>query len=178
VRGRGRPGPAYWQNRASYRCARRCTRTRTALDGAATIVYRNNSPDTLHNLHLDLTQNFHAPGSVRFEEAEVTGGMELRRVAVDQQAMARRAGAALRRLRHALVILPPQPVPPGEREHRHRLVLPIPQAGAGERMGYGEDLFFLAYWYPHMAVYDDVVGWHPDPFVGTTEFYHGFAATT
>jgi hypothetical protein len=43
-------------------------------------------------------------------------------------------------------------------------------------MGHGEDLFFLAYWYPHMAVYDDVIGWHPDPFVGTTEFYHDFAA--
>jgi hypothetical protein len=27
-----------------------------------------------------------------------------------------------------------------------------------------------------MAVYDDIVGWHPDPFVGTTEFYHGFAS--
>ena len=26
-----------------------------------------------------------------------------------------------------------------------------------------------------MTVYDDVVGWHPDHFVGTTEFYAGFA---
>jgi aminopeptidase N len=37
------------------------------------------------------------------------------------------------------------------------------------------NLFFLAYWYPQMAVYDDVIGWHPDMFTGTTEFYADFA---
>jgi hypothetical protein len=43
-------------------------------------------------------------------------------------------------------------------------------------MGWSKDnLFFIAYWYPQMAVYDDVVGWHPDQFVGTTEFYADFA---
>ncbi len=43
-------------------------------------------------------------------------------------------------------------------------------------MGWDSDnLFFLAYWYPQMAVYDDVVGWHLDAFVGTTEFYADFS---
>lgn len=43
-------------------------------------------------------------------------------------------------------------------------------------MGWSEDnLFYLAYWYPQMAVYDDVVGWHADAFLGLAEFYQGFA---
>jgi hypothetical protein len=55
----------------------------------------------------------------------------------------------------------------------------VPRAGAGARMGWdGDDLFYLAYWYPQMTVYDDVVGWHPDPFVAVTEFHSHFATTT
>mgnify|MGYP006180679765 CR=1 FL=1 len=39
-----------------------------------------------------------------------------------------------------------------------------------------DDLFFLAYWYPQMAVLDDVIGWHVEPFRGGAEFYSGFAS--
>jgi hypothetical protein len=172
----GQPGPRYWQNRAEYRLRAVLHPDENRLDGSVEIVYRNNSPDTLYNLHLDLTQNFHAPGAVRFEEAEVTGGVELRRVAVDGQVLGDAGdGARFAVFGTRLVILPQRPLPPGGSSSiAIDWHLPIPQAGAGERMGWGEDLFFLAYWYPHMAVYDDIVGWHPDPFVGTTEFYHGF----
>jgi hypothetical protein len=76
-----------------------------------------------------------------------------------------------------LFVLPPAPVAPGdsialELDWSYR----IPQTGAGGRMGWNrDDLFFLAYWYPQMAVYDDVGGWHTDPFLGQAEFYSGFA---
>ncbi|HSJ05181.1 MAG TPA: M1 family metallopeptidase [Longimicrobiales bacterium] len=173
----GRPGPAYWQNQASYTLTATIDADARRLEGTAGITYHNNSPDTLHNLHVDLSQNLHAPGAIRFEEAEVTGGVELHRVSVrgtdlGMEGMGPRYAVSGTRL----VILPPQPVLPGESvDLRIEWSFDIPQAGAGQRMGFGEDLFFLAYWYPHMVVYDDVVGWHPDPFVGTTEFYHGFA---
>jgi hypothetical protein len=174
----GRPGPAYWQNTASYRLTARVETETNRLDGSAEITYRNQSPHTLENLHLDLTQNFHAPGAVRFEEAEVTGGVELRRVAVNGQELGT-AGAGPRYgvWGTRMVILPAEPVAPGQSVTIGiDWSFAIPQAGAGQRMGYGEDLFYLAYWYPHMAVFDDVVGWHPDAFVGSTEFYHGFAS--
>ncbi|HLL46255.1 MAG TPA: M1 family metallopeptidase, partial [Longimicrobiaceae bacterium] len=32
-----------------------------------------------------------------------------------------------------------------------------------------------AYWYPQVAVYDDVSGWHVDPYMGNAEFYMGYA---
>jgi hypothetical protein len=174
----GRPGAAYWQNSAAYRLNARIDADARRLDGSAEITYRNSSPDTLHNLHLELTQNLHAPGAVRFEEAEVTGGVELRRVSVAGTALGTEGtGPRYAVFGTRLVILPPRPVAPGQSvELAIDWSFDIPQAGAGQRMGYGEDLFFLAYWYPHLRVYDDIVGWHPDPFVGTTEFYHGFAS--
>ncbi|HSJ14529.1 MAG TPA: M1 family metallopeptidase [Longimicrobiales bacterium] len=178
--GTGAPGTRYWQNFASYRIRARVTvGAEPRLDATAEIEYRNNSPDTLELLHLELPQNLHAPGAIRFEEVEVTGGMDLRRVSVGGRLLTSAGGGP----RYAvfgtrLVVLPPEPVGPGQSV---RLAIEygflVPQAGAGGRMGYdGDDLLYLAYWYPQMAVYDDVVAWHTDPFVGTTEFYTGFAS--
>ncbi len=173
----GAPGNAYWTNFANYRINTRVATDTKRLDGSVEIQYRNNSPDTLRNLHLDLTQNFHRGDAVRNEAAEVTEGVELKRVVVGGQEL--RTGGSGPRYQvfgTRLVILPARPVAPNETVTLNiDWSFTIPQAGAGERMGYSRDnLFFLAYWYPQMAVYDDVNGWHPDPFVGTTEFYAGF----
>ena len=174
----GEPGPRYWQNDASYTLDARVDAEARRLDGRARIVYNNNSPNVLQNLHVDLTQNFHAPGVIRFEEAEVTGGVSLGRVVVDGTTLGTE-GQGPRYLVSGtrLVILPPGPVQPGSSVTLEiDWSFDIPQAGAGARMGHDEGLFYLGYWYPQMAVYDDVIGWHPDPFVGSTEFYSGFAS--
>jgi hypothetical protein len=174
----GRPGPNYWQNRASYTITAALHPERRILDGSVQIAYSNSSPDTLHNLHIDLTQNIHGLGAIRFEAVEVTGGVRIHRVAVGGQEVpgAVQEGPRFVIFGTRMVILPHAPVAPGATaELEIEWTIAVPQAGAGERMGFGEDLYFLAYWYPHMAVYDDVTGWHPDPFIGTTEFYHGFA---
>lgn len=174
----GEPGPRYWQNWADYRIDSRLLPEAKRMEGNAAIRYHNRSPDTLQVLVLDLTQNFHAPGAVRMEPAEVTGGVELTRVAVGGQALSSGGEAGPRYMVEGtkLVVVPPQPVGPGQTvDLGIDWGFTIPQAGAGARMGYDSDnLFFLAYWYPQMAVYDDVVGWHPDQFLGTSEFYAGF----
>lgn len=178
----GDPGPRYWQNWTDYTLRTRLHPAQKRLEGSAEILYHNRSPDVLEVLVLDLDLNLHAPGVPRNEPAEVTGGVEIGRVSVGGEA-AREAAPGVRGARYEvrgtkMVIAPPRPVAPGatiplEIDWAFR----IPQAGAGERMGYsGENLFFLAYWYPRMAVYDDVGGWHPDPFLGTAEFYSGFGS--
>lgn len=176
----GQPGPRYWQQTARYRLEARLLPETKRLEGSVVITYRNNSPDTLHNLHLDLTQNFHRGDAIRDEPAEVTGGVELKRVAVDHQALSGSgsSGPRYQVFGTRLVILPPRPLSPGgSTDIAIDFAFTIPQAGAGQRMGWHDDnLFFLAYWYPQMTVYDDVVGWHPDQFTGTTEFYSDFAS--
>jgi hypothetical protein len=176
----GEAGPRYWQQSASYRLVARVLTEAKRLEGSATIVYRNNSPDTLANLHIDLTQNFHRGDVIRNEPAEVTGGVQLQRVAVAGRELNATAtsGPRYQVFGTRLIILPPQPVLPGSTIELHiDWSFSIPRAGGGERMGWDRDnLFFLAYWYPQMVVYDDIAGWHPDPFVGTTEFYSGFGS--
>src|SRR5204863_1641703 len=149
------------------------------LEGSAEITYKNNSPDTLRNLQLDLTQNYHRADAVRNDPAEITGGVELRRVAVGgvEVKTGAESGPRYQVFDTRLVIVPATPVAPGQSVNMAiDYAFTVPQAGIGERMGWSSDnLFFIGYWYPQMAVYDDVVGWHPDLFVGTTEFYADFS---
>ena len=177
---RGTPGPAYWQQWSEYRLEARLLPDRRRIEGRGTIRYHNRSPDTLAVLHLHLLQNLHAPGAVRSEPAEVTGGIELGSLLVDGARLSpledgpRDAGYRVRGT--LLTIVPPRPVPPGGSvEIEADWAFGVPQAGAGARMGHsGEDFLFIAYWYPVFAVYDDVVGWQTDAFLSTAEFYAGF----
>jgi hypothetical protein len=177
----GAPGPRYWVQSARYRLNARLLPESKRLEGNAVITYRNNSPDTLTNLHIDLTQNYHKGNAVRSEPAETTSGVELKRVTVGGRELRNSENESGPRYEVAgtrMIILPYAPLLPGGTvDIAIDYAFTIPQAGAGERMGWDSgNLFFLAYWYPQMAVYDDVIGWHPDMFTGTTEFYADFAS--
>lgn len=174
----GEPGGRYWQNRADYRLEARVLTAEKRLEGSAAIRYHNRSPDTLTVLVMDLAQNFHAPGVVRIEPAEVTGGVTLTRVEVRGRRLTADPESGPRYVVDGtkMYLIPDRPVLPGEVvDLGLDWSFIVPQAGAGGRMGHSEDnLFFLAYWFPQMSVYDDVEGWSTDPFTGTSEFYSDF----
>src|SRR5690606_25042524 len=156
----GRPGPNYWQNYAEYTIDLRVYPDSQFLEGTSTVVYHNNSPHGLNGLVVDLTQNFHAPGAMRLEQAEVTGGIQLRRVAVNGQELSEADGNGISGYRvdgTKLLIVPPQPVAPNSTvELGFEWALRIPQQGAGGRMGHSRgNLIHLGYFYPQMAVLDD-----------------------
>ena len=176
----GVPGPNYWQQSAAYTIRATLDVEEKKLTGTTRIIYRNNSPSTLTRLIVQLLQNFHRDDVPRIRPAEITGGYTFSRIAVEGQEFEeipnlRGPGYATNQTN--LYINTPTPLEPGD-----SIVMDldwsftIPQRGAGGRMGWSQDNFFyLAYWYPQMAVLDDVVGWQADPFLGQAEFYQGFA---
>ena len=178
----GAPGPRYWQQHARYTIAVRLDTAANRLDGTTRIVYLNNSPDTLRFLRLQLLQNCHRDNVPRLAATapEITGGYTFTRVAAGGRALEPAQGNA-RGPRYAIVnssmaVVLPAPLAPRdsvtlETEWSYR----IPQHGISSRMGWnGDELYYLAYFYPQLAVYDDVVGWQIDPFLGISEFYAGF----
>ncbi len=177
---RGVPGPDYWQQSAHYTISARLDVVEKRLEGTTRILYRNASPDSLRRLVVQLIQNFHRDDVPRIRSAEITGGYTISRVVVGAKTLEETRplrGTGYLASQTNLLINPPTPVPP-----RDSVVLEldwsfkIPQVGCGGRMGWNsDDFFYLAYWYPQMAVYDDVVRWHTDPFLGQAEFYAGFA---
>ena len=174
----GSPGPDYWQPWTDYRIRATLRPAEKRLEGSAEIRYQNRSPDTLRALYVHLHQNLHAEGTIRNEPQEVTGGVELHRVAVGGTGLERdpEEGPGYTVDATVMEVRPPTPVAPGETVTLAvDYGFTVPQSGAG-RMGWEEDLFYLGYWYPQMAVHDDVVGWQTDPYLGRAEFHMGFGS--
>ena len=174
----GRPGARYWTQRAEYALRAELDPATKRLTGQGTVRYHNRSPDTLAWLAVQLHQNLFAPGAARAEATPVTGGMELRRVTAQGATLA--AGAASDSTPGYVVEgtvawlrLPRKLAPGGTVDLAFDWAFTVPPDGA-PRMGTDGEIFYLAYWYPQMAVYDDVGGWQTDQYLGNAEFYMGY----
>ena len=165
----GRPGPGYWRNHALYDVSADLDPTTARITGSETIVYQNNSPDILDLLVLHLHMNLHKSEAVRNEPEEITEGMVLRSVTVDGASGSWTTRGTL------LLVRPPSPIPSGGTT---TIAIDweeiLPQSSSG-RVGWSDrEVYFVGYWYPRMAVYDDLRGWDAEAYRGTAEFYDDF----
>nr|WP_286670549.1 M1 family metallopeptidase [Fodinibius salsisoli] len=176
----GVPGKDYWQQWTNYDIDVELIPADTLIKGSSTITYHNNSPDTLNQVFLELSQNMHKEGGVRNEATEITGGINLHNVSTKGtqlgEMQSSRAAQGYYVDGTLMVLRPGSVLAPGDSiDIRIDWDFKIPQQGASGRMGYSQDnLYYIAYWYPQMRVYDDVNGWFTDQFKGNAEFYHGF----
>ena len=166
----GAPGPRYWQQGVAYRITARLHPDQNRVTGSETITYTNRSPDTLDAIYLNLPQNVFAPGNPRNRAAPVTGGFDLSRIVV-QGAPVTLAPRGTMSLSTSERVPLAQPLPPGGRaELEIDWSFEVPEGTF--RMGReGSSVFYLAQWYPQIAVYDDLRGWVRDPYLGDGEFY-------
>jgi hypothetical protein len=180
----GTPGPNYWTNTAEYELDATVDPEENVLRGSGTIQYHNNSPDTLRQLVLHLRQNIHKKGAIRNRNAEITGGMTLDQLnlpgadtlrRVQSRGQLQRLGQGYSVQDTRLVVFPPQSLSPDSTATINvEWHFDIPGA-ENFRMGQDGEVYYLAYWYPQMAVYDDVRGWTAEPYQGDGEFYMGWA---
>ncbi|MGF1669164.1 MAG: M1 family metallopeptidase [Balneolaceae bacterium] len=181
----GEPGPDYWQNEAIYILDAELFPDDHRVRGTATISYFNHSPDVLDRIVIELAQNLHKAGTPKKEITEITGGVNLHSIEVNgreldeinmfQRFAQNRSGYMVEGTQ--LYLFPDLPVRPGSAaDLKIEWSFEVPEKGASGRMGRNRgNLYFIAYWYPKIAVYDDVYGWFDDDFLGNAEFYHGFA---
>ncbi|MDB5738630.1 MAG: hypothetical protein JWO65_2298 [Sphingomonas bacterium] len=179
--GSGLPGPGYWQNRADYAIHASIDTKAHSLTGEEAISYTNNSPDTLDCLWVQLDQNMYRPRS-RSHAADgassrrglgSTTGYTIASVEVEQGGK-RIAAQAVESDTRLKIVLPTPLAGHGGKAIVHiRYRFDIPTAFGG-RMAWGPvkdgEIYDMAQWYPRMAVYDDVRGWDPLPYLAQ-EFY-------
>ncbi len=175
----GRPGPRYWQQHASYRLEANLDPATARLEGRGTIRYLNNSPDTLRTVYLHLRNNLFGPTALRNELVPVVGGVDLHRVAVNGRVLRPMAadgrGPGYEVESTILGLTLERPLLPNDSIGMElEWALAVPPDGA-PRGGTDGEVYFVSYWYPQMAVYDDVEGWQTDPYMSNAEFYMGFA---
>jgi hypothetical protein len=147
------------------------------LSGTETVRFHNRSPQALPVLQLFLHQNLHKPGVARNRAVEVTGGIRLGRVKAggkDLLPLPGFQGAGYRDPDGVMSIRLPEPLAPGAAvDLQIDWSFVVPQNGAG-RMGHSDrEMYFLAYWFPKIAVLDDLRGWDAEPYQGA-EFYEGY----
>ncbi|MEL6443570.1 MAG: M1 family metallopeptidase [Bacteroidota bacterium] len=176
----GAPGPNYWQNRATYDIDVTIDPATRSLSAVQRATYFNNSPDSLAYLVMKVRQNLHAPGVPRNRTVEVTGGTTIEALSVDGTAYSATAGRlqapAYDVSGTLLTIALERPIAPGGRAVVETTYsFPVPSAGGAPRMGQDGEVYFLSYFYPQFAVFDDVYGWHTDPYLGMGEHYMPFA---
>ena len=179
----GAPGADYWVQHARYTIEARLDVASNRISGHERVVYLNHSPDTLRRIAVYLRQNVFAAGSPRHQEAEITGGVTLGPVAVAGQVMAPQpmASDAHPASRHGgytvqgtvMWVTLTSPLLPHDSTNLEMSWSYVPPVSPSDgRQGReGHHVYFMGYWYPQIAVYDDVNGWVTDPYVLAAEFY-------
>ncbi|MEP6683402.1 MAG: M1 family aminopeptidase [Parafilimonas sp.] len=180
----GEPGPAYWQNRADYKITATLDTAQHSVTGSVIITYKNNSPDDLKFLWLQLDQNIYRQDSRAQSTTLLTGGRwanqaftqgdELKSVSVVINGVSTNAKYNVSDTRMQLWLPKPLAAKTGTIQIKIEYSFVIPEHGT-DRMGRVETkngwIYEVAQWYPRMCVYDDVLGWNTLPYLGAGEFY-------
>lgn len=176
----GKPGPNYWQNGSDYKINAEFDPATRTLTGSETIIYKNNSPNKLNMLVVRLYQDYYRKEVSRDGQAnpeDLTDGTKITRLIVNGESveMDPKKPFAARRNNTNLIVSLKKPV-----ESKTEAKIEIDwsyQMPKNSRMRggmYGPTTFFVSYWYPQMAVYDDTDGWDMKAYKGSVEFYNDF----
>lgn len=170
----GRPGKNYWQNKADYDISVTYDPVTRLVTGTEEISYTNNSPGMLNELVFKLYPNIYKKGTVRdmpVEPADLTDGVNVNKLEIN---------GVVKPERNLLVngtnmVVTGVPV---LSKQTVKVVVEFSftlNKGSHIRTGEIEEgAAFIAYFFPRIAVYDDLDGWNMNEYLGTHEFYNDF----
>lgn len=173
----GVPGEKYFQNYSDYNIRVNIDTRHGILNGEENIVYHNNSPDTLSDIVMRLYQNIFKKGALRDDEedpANINDGMQITSLAVNNKDLLQ-AKARYKVNATNMIIYLKKGLNPSDScrisvvWHFKLPVTPVHRFGK-----YGDNSWFVGYWYPQISVYDDIDGWDMMNYNGTQEFYNDF----
>lgn len=175
----GNPGPNYWQNRASYTINAALDPKTRRVSGEETVTYFNNSPDTLQTIRVKMQHDRYRKGAARafdVNPADVDDiGTRLDAATYNGQPLTEEQQKRFATfLDISLKDHPLQPHASAVLTFRWSYVMPAAKDAARECVC-DSSSFLVPYWYPQIAVYDDLNGWASHPYTGLQEFYSDFS---
>ncbi|KPL17331.1 MAG: hypothetical protein AMS26_01310 [Bacteroides sp. SM23_62] len=181
----GKPGPKYRQNRADYNITVRLDTASKRIHGKESITYHNQCADPLTNIVLRLYQDRYKKGAVRDTEVRpgnIHEGMHLDTIIIDETGISLEGYRIMTNGTNLSIPLK-HPLPPNRTLDVYcEWSYEIPMEPEFRRTGYYRDkAWFIGYFYPQIAVYDDMEyapsmkGWDYLLFhTGLQEFYNDF----
>jgi hypothetical protein len=181
-----RPGADnYWQQFVHYKMEVSLDPATRILSGASSILYRNNSPDTLNPIYMYLYPNgfrnnetIHAKEAAKFytrnlPNDEAAGWIDIKDFRILAKGESEKAEVSAFKVTDSILeAILPEPLKPGE-EIQIELSFIEKVRFFQARAGYRGHQFDFAQWYPKMCVYDED-GWHAEPLHFLGEFYGEF----
>lgn len=175
----GKSGIMYWQNRADYKINISFEPKSLLLSGDETINYVNNSSDTLRELVIHLFPNMYKKGNARdadinFEDE--SDGVTIDKLVLDNNEIPAKGNNEFVHFEHTLMtvklessLLPHNQISLNIAWHYTLNRNSHIRTGAVD-----STTFFLAYFFPRIAVYDDINGWNYYRYTNEREFYNDF----
>ncbi len=170
----GRPGKNYWQNKADYSIAVAYDPVSRLVTGTEEIYYVNNSPDVLKAAVFKLYPNLYKKGGIRdmeVEAADLTDGVTISKLEVDGN----EKPANTMMIEGTNMVVRGVNIQPGKTIKFTVQFSYTLNKGSHIRTGEIEEgAAFIAYFFPRIAVYDDLDGWNVNPYLGHGEMYNDF----
>jgi hypothetical protein len=174
----GNPGDKYFQNYSDYKINATLNPSSGELNGRANITYFNNSSDTLQKIVMRLYQNIFIPGSARDEKVEdinLSKGMVISDLYVDGMQFTKELNVHTRTEGTNYNIFLKKGLKPYDScQINIAWSFTMPHTSVHRFGKYAESTYFVAMWYPQVAVYDDIDEWDEMQYNGTQEFYNDF----
>ncbi|MEO3408155.1 M1 family metallopeptidase [Mucilaginibacter sp. CAU 1740] len=167
----GRPGKAYWQNNADYQIVVNFAPETRLITGKVGIDYQNNSPDTLKQVVFKLYPNIYqqqAMRNVQIAPADLTTGVNITNLKVNGE-------VKKQFIRGTNMYIKGTEILPGAKAHFDVDYNYTLNKGSFTRTGEVDSgAYMIAYFFPRVAVYDDLDGWNEYPYIGKEEFYNDY----
>jgi len=171
----GSPGPNYWQNHSDYEIDVWVNPESGLIDGSESISYYNNSPDTLKRIVIRLYQNIYKKGNSRqfsIGNVDLTDGMEISKLQIDGVKYDPASRDVYQSATNMSVKLEKSLAPGSVTKVEIDWEFTLPQKRWIRFGQYNEGHLFAGYWYPQIAVYDDIDGWDMIDYAGMAEYYN------
>ena len=175
----GKPGPNYWQNHSDYKMKVELTPEERLITGSAKITYFNNSPDTLKQIVIRLYPDIFKKGQIRdfnLDPADINDGISIARLQIDMQTFdaAKIDSSGIRKGTNLVIDLNDAIYPSTQSQIQVKWSYKTSFQKNVRAGAYDSTSFMIAFWYPQIAVYDDVDGWDLFGYTGLQEFYNDF----
>jgi hypothetical protein len=170
----GLPGRAYWQNSTDYFIDAVLDTKKLELSGSLEAVYYNNSPDTLDRLVFNLYQDIFRKGNSRdwdLGKKDLHDGMLISNILINGIKIDVKDFASVSRSGTKLLVKNLNLIPAGKHHIKIDFSVKLPEHRTVRMGKYSDSVIFVAYWYPQIAVYDDLDGWDMISYGGSVEFY-------
>jgi len=176
----GKPGINYWQNGANYKINIEFDPKSGLVEGKEKIIYSNNSPDTLYEIFIHLFPNFFKKGNPRdfaINPEDEGNGIVIEKISYNGKGIDTGAYSNNSEYRGTIfrLKLPSCILPRRNAEFSFEWNYVLNKESDVRTGTIDSSTFFIAYFFPHIAVYDDIDGWNDFQYTGGVEFYNDFA---